>query len=144
MKRFLVFLLGVATAAVLAFAITRWIGPTPLHPENDSLAWIEAEFHLSPAQVAAVKALHDEYQPVCREHCLRIAQARARLAAVSPGERDSAQAELAQVEETCRTATRAHLQRMAAVMAPAEGERFLALVLPKISSPHSEAPCGIR
>ena len=144
MKRFLVFLLGAGAAAVLAFTITRWIGPTPLHPENDSLSWIETEFHLSPAQAAAVKSLHDEYEPVCRDHCLRIAQARARLAAVSPAETVSAQAELERVEGICRTATRAHLQRVAAVMAPAEGERFLALVLPKISGPHPAVPCGTR
>ena len=148
MKRVFIFVLCVGLGAFGAYGITRWAAcNTVLHCE-DQVAWLQREFHLSAEETAAIKTLHDGYQPVCREHCAQIHRARSGLAALKAGaplaETNAAQAELTRVETICREATRAHLERVAAVMAPAEGARFLALVLPKLSRSNHDGPFGLK
>jgi hypothetical protein len=143
-KRVLLFIICVSVVALTAFSITRWIStPTPL-AETEQLAWLQSEFKLSPPQVAAIKILHEDYQPVCREHCKKIALARTALAHAQPSEIAAAQLELTGIENICRDATRAHLQRVAAVMDPAQATRFLNLVLPKLSSETHAAACELK
>ncbi len=148
MKRVFIFVLCVGLGAFGAYGITRWAASCPATHKEDQLAWIQSEFHLSADQTAAIKILHDGYQPVCRDHCQQIHQARSGLAALKAGatlaETNAAQAELKRVETICREATRAHLERVAAVMAPAEGARFLALVLPKLSRSNHDGPFGLK
>ena len=144
MKRFFIFLLCTCLAALAAFTITRWVGAPSPNPSANQLEWLQTEFKLSPAQVAEVKALQTRYQPVCQVHCQKIQQARAALAGASAETKAAAQAELERVKAVCRDATRSHLQQVAAVMAPEEGARFLALVLPKLSGETHDAPCGIQ
>jgi hypothetical protein len=148
MKRVLLLILCAGVAAIAAFLITRCAGTPKLLPVDKQLAWLEAEFHLSPAQIGAIKILHEDYQPVCEVHCQKIQEAKALLVA---GKRDGgevaagvAQTELRRIEAVCRDATREHLQKVAAVMGPEEGERFLALVLPKLSSHTHDAPSGLQ
>jgi hypothetical protein len=46
--------------------------------EGDAMAWLRTEFHLSDAQFAAVKKLHDDYGVVCGQHCAAIMAAKTR------------------------------------------------------------------
>ena len=148
MKRVIFFILCAGVGGFGAFQITRWAGSTPPAQGVAPLTWLKSEFHLSTSQMAAIETLHHDYQPVCRDHCEKIHQARARLAAAKPasatGEANAALAELARVEAVCRDATRAHLERVAALMAPADGARFLALMVPKLASPSAEASCDLK
>lgn len=142
MKPFARYTLLALAAAVLAFGAT-WLLLRPDRTlEADEMAWIEKEFRLTPAQTATIGQLHDDYHPVCMEHCKLIMQARGKLAE-APGDA-AAQAELARLEAVCREATLAHLQRVAAVMSPEQGERFLALVAPKVSGQSHDAPLGLK
>ena len=71
MKNFLL-TLGLAMAAgALAFgAGFAFSGDPALRRaarDNDAMVWLRAEFHLSDAQYAAVKKLHDDYADVSHE-----------------------------------------------------------------------------
>jgi hypothetical protein len=124
------------SAAALAFGVTfLCLRPSVAAASPDEIAWLRTEFHLTPAQLAAVKQLHADYHPVCMAHCAAITEAR---------ETSAPPAELARLEAVCRDATLAHLQRVAAVMPPAEGTRFLALVTPKVSGQPHDAPLGLK
>lgn len=133
MKRGLVFLLCVALAATLAYALTQRLIN---RGEEDQLDWLRREFHLSAEQTAAIARLQTAYAPLCAEHCRLIREAQSR-AQPTP-------AEIAQLEQVCHDATLRHLRDIAAVMSPAEGRRFLALVEPKVSRHGHQGPLGLQ
>lgn len=109
---------------------------------GDDLRWIRTEFRLNDEQFAAVKKLHDDYSVVCAGHCADISAAQQRLHSLTTSsapatELEAARRDVAALEEVCNTATRAHLRRVAAVMAADQGARYLALVEPHLAhSPH--------
>lgn len=138
------YILLAVTAAALAFGLTYILLRPAHHVEIDEMAWIQKEFHLTPAQTAAIDQLHADYHPVCMEHCKRITQARKILASASSEARPAAQAELTRLEAICHDATLAHVQRVAGAMSPEEGARFLKLVGPKVSGQHHDAPFGLK
>lgn len=114
---------------------------------GDALAWLRADFRLTDAQFAEVKKLHEAYAPSCEEHCRLIQEAmRARNALqaradANPAAVAAADRSLHELRVTCETAIAAHVRKVAAVMAPEQGERYLALVLPKIADfDHQMAP----
>lgn len=133
------------TAGLLAFVLTRQFAPAPTASPGDELAWVTREFELTPAQAARVQALHDAYRPVCARHCAAILAAQAELAAAgTPAERTAIAAHLRELTATCHNATLAHLEAVAAVMPPAQGQRYLALIQPRLSSHQHTAPFGLR
>jgi hypothetical protein len=136
------YILLVVAASALAFGLTyALLRPAP-DTEADEMVWMQNEFHLTPSQASAIERLHADYQPICMEHCKLIKQVRDNLA--SSADKASAQAELSRLEAVCREATQAHLQRVAAVMSPEQGARFLALVAPKVSGQKHDAPLGLK
>lgn len=145
MKPFVRYLLLAVVAAALAFGLTyALLQPSAPPADMDELAWLQKEFHLTAAQTAAIDQLHDDYFPVCMDHCKRIVRAREALVAATPSDRAAAEAELARLKTVCHDATLAHLKRVAAVMPPDEGARFLALVGPKVSGQNHDAPLGLQ
>jgi Spy/CpxP family protein refolding chaperone len=131
-------------AALLAFGVTYIVLRPAASAGTDEIAWMQKEFHLTPAQTAAIEKLHEDYHPVCMEHCKLIMQARQKLAASPSVEKAAAQAELTRLEAVCHDATQAHVQRVAAAMSPEEGARFLSLVGPKVSGQSHDAPLGLK
>lgn len=114
---------------------------------GDALAWLRADFQLTDAQFAEIKKLHEAYAPSCDEHCRMIQEAiKARRAAeavrgTDPAAVAAAERTLQDLRLTCETAITAHVRKVAAAMSPADGERYLALVLPKIADfDHQMAP----
>lgn len=100
--------------------------------DGDALAWLRTEFHLDIEQYAAIKKLHEDYGKVCAGHCAAIMAAQ---------QRGAPAAEIAALEKTCVTAMTEHFKRVAALMPPGEGERYLAIVLPRIADfDHRGAP----
>ncbi|MFT3828898.1 MAG: hypothetical protein QM691_04240 [Opitutaceae bacterium] len=114
---------------------------------GDTLEWLRCEFHLSEAQHAAILRLHEEQSIVCAEHCALVAEARERLAAARrSGDAAALAAATAQerdAEAVCRASTEAHVRRVAAVMAPAQGQRYLAMVLPRLAALDHRAPPNV-
>jgi hypothetical protein len=136
MKNFLLTLGMMLAAAALSFGVFYALNDEPATRraarEGDALAWLRAEFHLDDAQFAAVKKLHDDYNLVCADHCAEIMAAR---------QRPAPPAELAALEAKCVESMEDHFRRVAALMPPPEGERYLATVLPRIADyDHAAAP----
>ncbi len=136
MKNLLITLAVVLAACAAAYGVIYTLsGDRAMHAaarEGDAMAWLRAEFHLDNARFAAIKRLHDDYSVACGGHCAAIMAARDRRAPA---------AEIAALEKVCVDAMTAHFQRVAAVMSPAQGERYLATVLPRIAGyEHHGAP----
>lgn len=139
MKRFLLLFVLTAAVAVATYALTRLLlVPGP----EDPMAWLSRDFKLTARQAAAVEKLQTAYEPVCAEHCRLIAEARLHLAA-RPDD-PAARAEIVRLEQKCTEATLDHLHAVAALMAPAQGQRFLTLVEPKVSRHDHEGPFGLQ
>jgi hypothetical protein len=100
--------------------------------DGDALAWLRAEFRLSDTEFTAIRRLHEDFSVECGRHCAAIIAARERRAPAG---------EVAELERTCVDAMKVHFRRVAALMPPAQGERYLALVLPRVEGhPHHGAP----
>ncbi len=136
MKNFLI-TLGVAVAVcVAAFGISYAMNDNrALHAaarEGDAMAWLRVEFRLDEAQFSAIKRRHDDYSVACGEHCAAIVAAR---------ERKAPAAEVAALEKICVDAMTGHFRQVAALMPPGQGDRYLAMVLPRIAGySHAGAP----
>lgn len=100
--------------------------------QGDAMAWLRVEFRLTDPQYEAVRKLHQDYSITCGEHCAAIMEAR---------ERKAPAAEVTALEKFCVDAMTGHFRRVAALMSPVEGERYLAMVLPRIAGyTHQGAP----
>lgn len=144
MSPFLRYVLLAVVAAALAFCVTHFALRSDAPAAPDEMAWLQKEFRLTPDQSAAIAQLHDDYFPICMDHCRQIMRARETLATAAPADLPAAQAELSRLEAVCRDATLAHLQRVAAAMPPDEAARFLSLVRPKVSGQSHHAPLGLK
>jgi hypothetical protein len=137
----------VLVAAATGFVCYRLSADPVLHAaaaKGDAMAWLRTDFHLNDAQFGAIKRLHDAYAPSCAEHCRMIQEAtkaRDALKAADPAAVAAAEHQLQELRTLCETAITRHVRQVAAEMSPADGARYLALVLPKISDfDHQAAP----
>lgn len=105
--------------------------------EGNTMEWLRAEFHLNDAQFTAIQNLHNEFGTVCAQHCIAINNAK---------ESGKSPAEIAALEQVCVGAMVEHFHKVAALMPPGEGERYLAIVLPRIRDyDHTQSPTiGVR
>lgn len=140
----------VLVAAVTGFVCYRLSCDPVLHAvvrQGDTMEWLRADFNLNDRQFAAVKKLHEAYAPSCAEHCRLIQAATLERNAFKsadgsdPAAKVAAERKLRELRTTCETAITAHVLKVAALMSPEDGRRYLALVLPKISNfDHLAAP----
>lgn len=116
--------------------------------DGDVMLWMRHEFCLGDAAYAEILRLHAEHSTVCAQHCAAVRAARVRLAeAQARGDASATTAagqELKRTEEICRASTEAHVRRVAAVMGPAQGARYLGMVLPRLSALDHEGPPSPR
>ena len=114
---------------------------------GDVLGWMRCEFQLTDAQFSAIRKLHEEHSVVCAGHCAAVAAARSRLAEVRRGGDAAGIVAAAREErvalETCRQSVEAHVRRVAALMDPTQGERYLRMVLPRLAELDHAAPPGL-
>lgn len=115
--------------------------------QRDALAWLRSDFALTDAQFAAIRKLHDAYAVVCEQHCLAIQEAAIRrnqlkgAAGTETAVLAAAERKVEELRQVCETAIADHVRQVAAQMAPEQGRRYLALVLPKIADfDHRAAP----
>lgn len=140
----------IAVAGAVGLASFKFGSKSEVHEallRRDALAWLKADFHLNDAQFAAIRKLHESYSVVCEEHCRAIQEAAAARSALKSAAQPDAGAIAAaerrwqETRQICETAIATHVRQVAAEMAPAEGRRYLALVLPKIADfDHRAAP----
>ncbi len=150
MKHLLATLAVLGLAAALAgFVCFRMSSDPQLHAaavQGDAMLWLRTDFHLTEAQFAAIRQLHNSYAGTCDEHCRMIQTATKAWNALEAAHGDPAalaasNRRLAELRFVCETAITRHVRQVAALMSPADGQRYLALVLPKIASfDHQSAP----
>jgi hypothetical protein len=147
MKRLVLFLALVLAVAATAYGVTRYLGA---RRTEDSWVWLRREFHLNDSQLARIRALHADYQPICADHCSRIQAARDRIARLEAEGRRGTPDYIAaldaweSVKQECSRATLMHLERVAAAMSPDDGRRYLALMVPRLARTDHLGPMGIR
>jgi hypothetical protein len=136
MKRPLFILLGafVLGAAIFAGAYftCQYNCLARRNQSADDLAWLRLEFHLSDAEMAHIRTLHEGYLPQCAAMCARIAAKKQELesAQTSPtntaaGARAGLQ-ELARLRAQCRAQMIQYFARVSQAMPPEQGRRYLA------------------
>ena len=147
MRRLALHLLVLVAVTAAGYGVTVYLRTR--QPE-DQWVWLRREFHLDAGQLARIRALHDDYQPVCADHCSRILAARRRLAELEgAGRRESPEYAATLrvwdgVKQECQEATLRHLETVAAVMNPGDGRRYLALMTPRVIHSDHRAPLGIH
>jgi hypothetical protein len=137
MKNWIVTVLVALAAGVVSFGAFYAVNREPAGMkaaarERDSMEWLRVEFKLTDDQYAAIKQLHAQYGSICAEHCSAIMAAQ---------KRNAPHAEVAALENACVQSMTEHFHRVATLMSPGEGERYLALVLPRVQDyDHRGAP----
>ncbi|HUG12640.1 MAG TPA: hypothetical protein VMM36_16610 [Opitutaceae bacterium] len=141
MKSLLLMIAVVALACASSFLVFYKIADRPdvrrAATEGNSMEWLRAEFRLGDSQFEAIKKAHRDFSVVCAGHCRDIMEARSTA---------GAEAEVARLEAVCVEAMVAHFRAVAAMMPPGEGDRYLAVVLPRIEGyDHTRSPTiGVR
>jgi Heavy-metal resistance len=136
MNRSLVIVLGALAigAAVFAgsyFASQRASAAYCANPADD-LNWLRTEFHLSDADMARVRQLHESYLPQCAKMCALIAAKKNEVqAALANGTNVTADAEkklteLGELRAQCQAQMLRQFIIVSQAMPPEEGRRYLA------------------
>ena len=99
---------------------------------SDDLSWLREEFHLSDAEMARIRELHEGYLPKCAELCAKIAAKKSELqSALGRGTNLTAEAqtkltELAALRAQCQAQMLQHFATVSQAMPPEQGRRYLA------------------
>ena len=98
----------------------------------DDLNWLRLEFHLSDAEMAHIREMHEGYQPKCAEMCAKIAAKKRELSSlVGTGTNLTAEAqaklnEIAGLRAQCQAQMLEHFVAVSRAMPPEQGARYLA------------------
>ena len=134
MNRSLIIVLGALAlgAAIFAGSYSAGRRVCAMATSADDLSWLRTEFHLSDADMARVRQLHEGYKPKCAEMCARIAAKRAEVeTALADGTNVTAAAqqkliELGELRGQCQAQMLQHFMAVSEVMPPKQGRRYLA------------------
>ena len=136
MNRSLFILLGVLALGAAIFAGAYFAGQRTCllcqTAPTDDLAWLRMEFHLSDAEMARIRELHEGYLPKCAEMCAKIAAKKAELdSALGNGTNITAEAQvkmndLAALRAQCQAQMLQHFVTVSRAMPPEQGRRYLA------------------
>jgi hypothetical protein len=136
MNRSLIILIGAlalgATIFAGSFFTARHTTVICCTRATDDLSWLRTEFHLSDAEMARVRELHEGYMPKCAEMCAKIAAKKSELdAALGNGTNMTAEAqlklnEMAALRAQCQAQMLQHFVTVSQAMPPEQGRRYLA------------------
>jgi len=136
MKRPLLILIGALTLGVAIFAgsffTARHTTMMCCEKPADDLNWLRLEFHLSDADMARIREMHEGYLPKCAEMCAKIAAKKTELATVLgnstnfTAEAQTKLNELAALRAQCQAQMLQHFVAVSQTMPPEQGQRYLA------------------
>jgi uncharacterized membrane protein len=135
MNRPLVILLGVLMLGAAIFAgsyVTARRTCATVMSSTDDLSWLRTEFHLSDADMARVRQLHEGYLPQCMKMCAMLAAKKAEVAdALANGTNVTAAVrqkltELGELRAQCQAQMLQHFINVSQAMPPEQGRRYLA------------------
>jgi hypothetical protein len=136
MNRSLVILLGALALGAGLFAgsffTARHATVMCCAEPSDDLSWLRSEFHLSDAEMARVRELHEGYLPKCAAMCAKIAAKKSELESLL-GNRTNLTAEaqtklkeIAELRAQCQAQMLQHFLSVSQAMPPEPGRRYLA------------------
>ena len=148
MKRVcLILLLGLAAGAAAHIAYFDLHRPCTGDDLDCQLAWMRDELHLSDAQFARIKQLHEGSSPQLRVFAQEVARMQQELASFERLRRTDGRVdflEFAQfvknqhaVDQECQALTRRLVLDAANVMDPRQRQRYLDLIAPIVPPPSS-------
>src|ERR1035437_7568492 len=123
--------LGAAIFGGSYFASQRATVMCCIKPADD-LSWLRTEFHLSDAEMARIRELHEGYLPKCGEMCAKIAAKKRELESVlgtstnSIAEAQVKLNEVAGLRAQCQAQMLQHFITVSQAMPPEQGRRYLA------------------
>jgi len=136
MKRSLVILLGaLALGAGIfggAYFVAHRASVLCCARPTDDLDWLRTEFHLSAAELAHIRELHEGYLPQCAAICAKIAAKENELDSLGTiGTNCTAAAQvllqdIAALRAQCQSQMLQHFVMVSQAMPPAQGQRYLA------------------
>jgi hypothetical protein len=136
MRKPLVILISALAVGVLlfggAFYCAHYVCVQRVSNPADDLDWLRLEFHLSDAELARIRVLHDGYLPKCGDNCILIAAKKRELAqAIASGTNSAAtldqlRADVAALRTKCQSEMLAHFEDVSRAMPAGQGERYLA------------------
>ena len=134
MNRSLIIVLGALALSAMIFAGSYSAGRQvcSMATSADDLSWLRTEFHLSDADMARVRQLHEGYKPKCAEMCARIAAKKTEVeTALADGTNVTAAArqkliELGELRGQCQAQMLQHFIAVSEAMPPEQGRRYLA------------------
>lgn len=145
MKRLPVLLVLILLAGVGAWAAGYFVGlrkVQPLvHADQAEMEWLRKEYHLSESQFAAIRKLHQDYEPVCARLCEQVMDSQDRLSRLIESNRsvtpevEAALRECARVKEECQQAMLGHVYRVSAAMNEEDGRRYVAMMEERVVRP---------
>jgi hypothetical protein len=135
MNRSLVILLSTLVLGTAVFAGAYFISQRTAvmccSNPTDDLSWLRNEFHLSDADMAHIRRLHEGYMPQCAEMCAKIAQKKSELeVALENNTNITADAktklvELGELRAQCQAQMLQHFVTVSQAMPPEQGQRYL-------------------
>lgn len=115
------------------------------HSQTPELAWLQTEFHVSDAELARIRTLHESYLSACAERCQRIDAKNAELQkclaatnAVTP-EIEKMLAESAQLRSDCQKAMLQHFFEISRTMPPDQSKRYFDWIVGCTFGPEHES-----
>jgi len=136
MKRPLLILLGALAlgAAIFAgsFFTARHTTMICCEKPADDLNWLRLEFHLSDADMARIREMHEGYLPKCAEMCAKIAAAKRELDSLGnsgtnvTAEAQAKRKEIANLRAQCQAQMLEHFVAVSQAMPAEQGKRYLA------------------
>jgi hypothetical protein len=136
MNRSLVILMGALALAAGVFAGSYFVSQrtcvATMTRSSDDLSWLRDEFHLSDAEMARVRQLHEGYMPQCAKMCALIAAKKGEVqAALGNGTNITVEVqkkltELGELRAQCQAQMLQHFITVSQAMPPEQGQRYLA------------------
>jgi len=135
MNRSLVILLGALTLAATVFAgsyfASQRVCVVTMTRSADDLSWLRDDFHLSGAEMARIRQLHEGYLPQCAKMCALLAAKKSEVqAALGEGTNVTVEAqkkmtELGELRAQCQAQMLRHFIAVSQAMPPEQGRRYL-------------------
>ena len=136
MNRPLLILLGALALGAAIFTGSYFVSQRTcemcLTVPQDDLSWLRTEFHLSDAEMAHIRELHEGYLLQCADMCAKIAVKKGEVeSALGNGTNITAEAqtklnELAALRAQCQAQMLRHFVTVSQAMPPEQGQRYLA------------------
>jgi hypothetical protein len=134
-RAFITVLLALAAGVALfagAYVVAQRMCAQHMARSADDLDWLRQEFHLSDAELARVRALHEGYLPKCAEMCQEIAAKKQELQFALAGATnvttvaEQKLSEIAALRAQCQAQMLRHFVEVSQAMPPEPGRRYLA------------------